>query len=427
MKVKVKNAEKCQKVLEIEVPKETVQAEFDTYYNEVRKTAQVPGFRKGKAPRKILEEYYAGKAYEQVLSDLVNNHYRKAIEKENIDTVSMPEVSDVDLNKDGNLTFKSKVNIRPQFSLKGYKGLKIKKDSVEVTEEEVTKVLSYLQDRYAQFLPIEGRATKQDDYIICDYSYEVEGKTIEKKDKAWFWLDKEMFIPGLSKELQGVNAGDTKEFELTLPENFRPEEVAKKKAKFKVVVNEIKEKKQPELNDEFAKTAGKKSVDELKQHIKDDLVREKEAQAKQTLKAQIVDELIKAMPIDVPQELVDKRDKLLRDTASQKLKQQGLDVQQIEQEEKKLGDYFPQEALKQIRIFFILEEIAAKEKITVTEKEMEERIETIAKSYGHTKEEVLKYFSEKNMLESIHWEIWEEKVISFLVDNANVQGVTAKS
>ncbi len=427
MKVKVKESAKCQKTLEIEVPKEVIQEEFIQCYKEIRKTAQIPGFRKGKAPQEVLEQHFSDKANDKVLTNVLNDAYHEAIKKENIQPVSMPDISDVNFKKDEKLTFKAKIDIRPKITLKDYKGIKVKKEKIDIKEDDVNKVIGYLQDRYAQFLSVdEDRGVKIGDYIICDYSYEVEGKQIDKKEHAWLWVDAEMFLPGLSKKIEGIKAGENRKFDIKLPKKFHLAELAQKNARFDITVKEIKAKKLPELNDEFAKKVGKNSVEELKLQIKDDLTQEKEMQNKQAVKAQVISHLVKVMPIDVPQALVDKREQALKDSSVQRLKQQGVNDAQIEEELKKMKDLFKDEALKQVRSFFLIEDIARKENIEVTEGEMSERIEQMARMYNQKKEDMLKYLQKNKMLESIHWDVWEEKIIDFLVDNAVIEEVAGK-
>ena len=427
MKVKVKESAKCQKTLEIEVPKEVIQQEFVQCYKEIRKTAQIPGFRKGKAPQEVLEKHFSDKAKDKVLTNVLNDAYHEAIKKENIQPVSMPDISDVNFKNDDKLTFKAKIDIRPKVALKDYKGIKVKKEKINIKEADVDKVIGYLQDRYAQFDAVEEkRGVKIGDYIICDYSYEVEGKQIDKKDHAWIWVDKDMFLPGLSNKIEGIKAGENKKFDIKLPEKFHLAELAKKNAKFDITVKEIKDKKLPELNDEFVKKIGKNSLEELKLQIKDDLTQEKEMQNKQALKVQVINHLVKVMPIDVPQALVDKREQALKDSAAQRLKQQGINEAQLEDELKKIKDMFKDEALKQVRSFFLLEDIAVKEKIEVTEDEMKERIAMMARMYNQKQEEMIKYLQKNKMLESIHWDVWEEKIIGFLIDNAAIEEITGK-
>ncbi len=426
MKRNIKDLSKCQKLLEVEVYKEAIQTEFDRYYENIQKTAQVPGFRKGKVPRSILEQRFADTAAEKVLTALINDNYHKAIQEEKIVPVELPQISNVNFKKEEKLTFQATIDVRPKFNLKDYKGLKIKKQSLAVKDEEINKILTFLQERYAQFLPVEKRPAKTEDYIICDFSYSVDGKVVEKKDNAWLAITEEMFIPGLSAQLQGMNLQDKKEFEIKLPKNFQPQELAQKTASFSFFVKEIKEKKLPELNDEFAKVMGKNSLAELKTLMKEDLIKEKEIQIKQDMKIQLIEQLVKAMPIDVPLATLKKREQLLKDAARQKLKQQGLNDEQIEKEEKQMTDVFEKEALKQVRMFFILEEISEKEKIKVEKEEVDKRIELIAQSYGRKPEEVLRHLEEKKLLENLHWELWEEKVIAVLLENAKIEEIASK-
>ncbi len=420
MKVTVKETAKCQKVMNIEVPPEAIVEEYERFYREMGKTAQVPGFRKGKAPRHVLEEHFADRAHEKVLSNLVSDNYYKALEQEKIKPLAMPQISNVDFKKDSKLTFQATIDVPPAFDLKDYKKIKIKREIVNINEEEVTKILGYLQERYAQFSPAEDRPTKVNDYVICNYSYSVDGKQIDKREGIWMEITEKMFIPGLSQEMTGVKAGTEKEFTLELPKDFQPAELAKKKADFKFSVKEIKEKKLPELNDEFAKMIGKDTLDALKNQIKEDLTKEKESSIKAEMKSQIIESLVKSMPIDVPENMVKEREHSLLESAKQKMKQQGMNEAQITEEEKKLAGLVQNEALKQIRTFFIFDKISVAEQINVSREDVEAKIDNIAKVHNQKKEDILKYFSDKKLMDNLQADIWEEKILSFLIANAEV-------
>jgi trigger factor len=426
VKVSVKDTAKCQKMLDIEVPIDTVTGAFDRYFDELKKTAQVPGFRKGKAPRELLEAHFADKAHDKVLTNLVTETYHLALEKEKIHPVALPNISNVNFKKDEKFTFQAQVDVRPKFALKEYTAVKIKKQASSIKDDEVEKILTYLQERYAQFLPVEQRPAAIGDYIMCDFSYAVEGKEIEKKTGAWFSIDQEMFMPGLSKELVGMAAAAKKEFSIVLPKKFHPQELAQKTADFSVTIHEIKEKKLPERNDDFAKMVSEKSLEDLMSHIKEDLTKEKEAQIKQDMRAQLLAHLVKVMPIDVPPSLVEKREHALRDSFKQRLKQQGVPDEQIAAEEKNIDARFKEEAVNQVRVYFILEDIARQENIDVDDHEMDARVETIARSYNQKKDDVMKYLREKNLLENIHWDVWEEKIIAFLLERASVEDAPAQ-
>jgi len=421
VKISVKDSAKCQKKLEIEVPKELIEKEFDKVYTELQKNAEVPGFRKGKAPRHMLEEHFGHKASERALSNLINEGYHKAIEQENIHPVQMPEISNVNFDENDKLTFEALVDIKPVFELKNYKGLKIKKASALVTDEDVDKTIELLRDRYAQYIPVETRGIKIGDYVICDFSYYTADKLIEEKKNSWLLITKEMFIPGLDKKLEGIKKDEEKEFEITLPKYYKPEEFAGKKVKFKIKVNEIKEKKLPALDDEFAKMAGKKTMDEIRVQIRQEMEKEKQLQVKQDMRSQLIDGLVKAMPLDVPPSLLAKREESLKQSTRERMRQSGLTQEQMDKKEKQLNEVYAKEALKQLRIYFIMGEIAEKEKITVEEQDMTQRIEDLAKTYNQNPDTVFNYLEQNNLLENMHSEILEEKIISFLIDNAKVE------
>jgi trigger factor len=356
----------------------------------------------------------------------VTETYHLALEKEKIHPVALPNISNVNFKKDEKLTFQAQVDVRPKFALKEYTAVKIKKQASSIKDDEVEKILTYLQERYAQFLPVEQRPAAIGDYIMCDFSYAVEGKEIEKKTGTWFSIDQEMFMPGLSKELVGMAAAAKKEFSIVLPKKFHPQELAQKTADFSVTIHEIKEKKLPERNDDFAKMVSEESLEDLMSHIKEDLTKEKEAQIKQDMRAQLLAHLVKVMPIDVPPSLVEKREHALRDSFKQRLKQQGVPDEQIAAEEKNIDARFKEEAVNQVRVYFILEDIARQENIDVDDHEMDARVETIARSYNQKKDDVMKYLREKNLLENIHWDVWEEKIIAFLLERASVEDAPAQ-
>ncbi len=427
MKVDITDKAKCQKTLQIEVPAQVIIAEFEQVYAEIRKTAQIPGFRKGKAPQDVLEQHFSAKANEEVLNNLVNNTYRQAVADNKLKPVASPQISDIDFKQEEKLSFTATVDVRPEYELKDYKGLKIKKSSTTVGPEEVDRVLEAIREQNANFSPVEDRPAKIGDYIISDYSYSVEEKTVEEKSNAWLWLDEKIFNGELGRQMAGVKPGEEREFDLELPEKFSPEELAKKTAHFKIRVKEIKEKKLSELDDDLARRVGKDSLAELREQIVSELGEEKKNRVRQEMKDQVVDALVKMMPVDVPETMREQRERLLRENAKNRLSQQGLKPEQAQAETETLKPMIEQEALKQLRSFFILEDIGEKEAIEVKEEELLQRLDRIGVSSNQNREQVLKYFQENNMLENLHWDIWENKIIDFLLANAQIEEVEGKS
>ena len=420
MKVTVEKVAACQKRLVIEVPPEKISEGFSAFYSRLAKTAEVPGFRKGKAPRQMLEQHYQRTAREEVLSALVNDAYQQALTQEKLKPVESPAISDIDFQENKPLKFHATVDIAPEFELKTYRGLKLNRAGARVGDEELNQVLDYLRDRHAQFLPVEGRPAQMGDYLIADYQFSVDGRIVDKKEKVWLWLSEQMFIPAMAKELVGVTPAQTREFDAVLPEHYHPPELAGKTARASVSVAEIKEKKLPDADDAFATTMGAESMTALRERLHKELTAEKQSRGQQELKRQVIDQLVQAMPIEVPPLMVQHRIQTLQASVQRRMKNQGMADKDIAEQTGKLTASLSEEAVRQIRAFFILERIAEQEKITVEEKDIEARIAAIAESSQQKKEAVFEYLHKNNMLDDMYSELWEGKLIDFLVAAAAV-------
>lgn len=423
MKVEVKELEPCRRLLEIEVPVEDVKKGFDEFYAELGKAAKVPGFRPGKAPRNILEMRYQKEAREEILKKLIPDSYSEAMRKRSLIPVDLPEISEVKFEKSGPLSFKAAVDIRPEIKLGNYRGLKVLRKKAEVKAEEVAMALAELQEASAQYVAVEGRPIQRGDYVAIDLEGFVENVSIDKRSDLWLVVDKGSYIPGLTEGLVGLKPGQEKEIKLTLPEDFVRKEFAKYEATFKVGIKEVKEKTLPSLNDEFATSLGEfKTLDELREAIKRDLMARKEAECRADLENQILDQLIKSSPFEVPGSLVKRQTERLVKEAKVRLLYRGMKREDIDSQEEALRKNLAANALRQVKVAFILGEIADGEKIEVGDEDIERRIDEIARSSRQDREEVRNYLKEKDLLGDLRSEMRTQKTLGFLVANATVKG-----
>lgn len=419
MKVEVKELESCRRLLEIEVPVEDVKRGFDEFYAELGKTAKVPGFRPGKAPHHILEMRYQREAREEVLRRLIPDSYREAMRKRSLIPVDLPEISEVKFEKGGPISFKAAVDIRPEIRLGKYKGLKALKKKAEVKAEEVARALAELQEASAQYVAVEGRSIQRGDYVAIDIEGFVEDVSIDKRSDFWLAVDKGSYIPGLAEGLIGLRHGQEKEIKLTLPEDFAKKEFAKKEATFKVKIKEIKEKTLPSLDDELAISLGEfKTLDELREAIKRDLMVRKEIECRADLENQVFDQLIKSSPFEVPGSLVKRQTERLVKEAKVRLLYRGMKREDVDSQEEVLRRNLGANALRQVKVAFILGEIADREKIEVSDGDIERRIDEIAKRSRQDREEVRNYLKEKDLLDNLRSELRTEKTSDFLVKSA---------
>lgn len=420
LKIKVTSPKPCIKELKIEVPPQEVTTELEMIFEDIKKVAQVPGFRPGKAPLDIIRLHYTAAAHQKLLDRLIPSAYQQAISAEKITPLELPQIKEVNFKPDQPLSFTAMVSIRPQVKLKNYNGIKLKKKDNSLKEEELTQALAFLQERNAQYHAVENRGVAMDDYIICDLEYSIAGQQIEKKENIWIYLKENAYMTGFVPQVIGAGLNETRKFSLTIPGNFPHKEQAGKAADFTVTIKEIKIKKSPELTDEFAKDFGKNTLEELKASIKEGLLKEKEMEAKLDVEHQLIDALVKANNFDVPETLVEKQAKSLLEQRVQRLLYQGYKQEDVDKQKEILRQQADTDALRQVKSFFIMEKISELESISVTAEEIDKRIEVIARSYQKPAAEVKKYFNDKEMLHELEWELKEGKVKEFLLSSASI-------
>ncbi len=420
MKSRVKKLAGTAREINIEMPKEAVDEAFREVLEEIRQTATIPGFRSGKAPMDIIEKNYGKEAIDEMKKRLIPLAYQKVLEEHDISPASYPEISDIVLHLAGQLTFRVKVDCTPEVKLKKYKGFKVACDKVSVTSEEVEETLKHFREMSAEFEDTQGPISKGE-YGICDVETFIDGKPVSKKrENMWIQADKESSMLGMGEELRGLKKGDKKEVEVTLPENYPDKNYARKKAIFKVEVKETKKKNLPELDDEFAGKIGKGTLEEVRSDIKTNLMARKEANEKVKMKNQIMEQLLKKHVFDVPESMVQRQLKVLMEKAESELLQRGVDKDQIGSHKEKLKEQLAKEARNKVCLYFILNEVADAEDISITDEETDDWLKALAGSYGQPFENVKKYYEEHNLMDGLKEQLREEKTLDYLLEEAVV-------
>ncbi len=419
MKYKIRQTGKTQKIVEFHISREIVAGELDKIYQEISRTASLPGFRTGKAPIELIKKRYKKEATDEAVKNLLTDSFKKAATESEINILGFPEISDVQFDEEKGFSYKATVNLRPQVRLKGYKGLSLKQVKIEVGESDVDSEINSLRDMNAKFSTKEGCA-KTGNYIICDVECIVDGQPVEKKENVWLYVGEPAFIPG--KELEDLKANDEKDVEKVLPKDYSKKEVAGKKARFHITAKEIKEKMLPELNDDFALTAGNfKNMAELREAVRESLKRKNRIRERQELESEALKLLDKTAVFNAPQFMVDRHLEALVKEAKNRLKrEQQASADEAESMEKALRERLKHEAVREVRAFFILDEIAKSENITVDDKEIDAAFQVMASSVGRPADEVRKYYNENNMVENMREDIKQRKVLDFIIKNANI-------
>ena len=385
----VKSVEKQEKStveLVIEIGKEEFEAAVEKVYKKQRGKISVPGFRKGKAPRKIIEGMYgSGVFYEDAINDLYPEAYAQAIEQEKLDAVAWPKVEIVDVGKEG-LTFKALVTVRPEVKLGEYKGLTAEKAEVAISDEDVDNELKPFINRATRMVTVE-RAAETGDTVVIDFEGFLDGKPFDggKAEGHSLELGSGSFVPGFEEQLVGAKAGDEKELNITFPEDYHAE-LAGKAVVFKVKVHEVKAKELPEVDDEFAKEVSEfDPLADFKKDLGEKLKERRETQNQRDFEAALMEQVMDNMEVEIPDAMVEyEADNLVNDMA-QRIQAQGIPFDQYLAMTGMTMDIMREQAkaaaLERVRRELALGAIVAAENITISDEELEEEYKRLAEQY----------------------------------------------
>lgn len=424
MKTDVQVVNHCQCRLKLEVSVKEILDKYDEVYDDFSKIAQVPGFRTGKAPRPVLEQHYSGKVKEEVLNQLISQSYQQAVKENSLEPIAYPEISEVKFENNKPLTFIATVDIKPEIKVKNYRALKIKKKNTEVSLGEIDKTLGYLRENLAVVSPIlEDRPLREGDFLLGDIECFVDGSCIDKRQNVLLFLNGDKNKEdNFTQQLFGAKAGEARKVNMVLPKDYGQAKYASREAEFNISIKQIKEKKLPELNDAFAKQVGNyQTIDELKEAVKQDLIKKQEAQIRLNMEEQIFEYLLKENNFSVPASLVNKRFEYLLEQTKHKLEHQGFKKEEIGKENKSLEEKLKPEAERQVKICFLLNKIAETEDMKVASQEIEKKYQHLSQVYGKSMDEIREEVNEHNLAEDLAEEILREKTIDFLVKEAKIE------
>lgn len=426
MKTTLLEKKKHEVSLSVEADKEEVKKEIKKTYARLAREVKIPGFRKGKVPPPVLRSHLGIDAiYYEALKELLPLFYSQAVKELNLKPVSQPQFDVKAISEDKGLLFNAKVEVKPEFKLGRYKGIEVEVLDTDVKEEEVEEQLEMFRERFAQLKVASGRPIKEGDFALVSFQGLVDGKAIEAASAKDFMFEvgKGLFIPEFEENLLGAKVGEVREFDVEFPPGYRVEEVAEKKVHFKVIVKEVKEKELPPLDDNFAKQAGAfKNLDELKKMLKERLEEAKKREAEISLRNEVVRKVVAETKVELPETLVKRElDEVLSEFAY-RLSLQGISTPQyLDRTGKSLDDLkgdLRKEAEKRLKNELALEAIAEKEKLRVSDEELNKQIELLAKRSGKQTEELSKELEQKGQLELLKYDMLLRKSVDFIVNEA---------
>ncbi|MCR5502405.1 MAG: trigger factor [Lachnospiraceae bacterium] len=425
MSVKVEKQEKSMAVLTIEVDEATVEKALQTAYVKMRKDISVPGFRKGKVPRPMVEKLYGpGVFYQDAVNEMIPDAYDKAVEECGEDIVSRPEVDVVQIEKGKPFIFTATVALKPPVKLGKYKGVTIEKVDAEVTDEDVDAAIEKERQNNARTIPVEDRPVEKDDVVKLDFEGFIDGEPFEggKGEDYPLTIGSGAFIPGFEDQLIGVNIGEEKDVTVAFPEDYQAKNLAGKEAVFKCTVHEIKKKELPELDDEFASEVSEfETLAEYREDVKKNLSESKEKQAKDEKESRVIEAIVKDSDIEIPDAMLLTQQEQMVDEFAQRMYYQGMSMDQYYQftgtsRERMLEQLKPQ-AEERIRARLVLEEIAKKEGFEVSKEDLDDELKQLAEAYQVDLEKIKADMPERS-LKDIKNDILVKKAAEFAVKEA---------
>ena len=425
MKATWEKIEKNTGVLQVEVEAEKVLEALDKAFKKVVKQVNVPGFRKGKVPRQIFETRFGVESlYNDAVDILLPEAYAEGIKETGIEPVDRPEIDIEQFEKGKPFIFKAQVTVKPEVELGEYKGLDIPEKDFSVKEEEIAEELKRLQNRHAELIIAEDEVV-QGDTTVIDFEGFVDGVAFEggKAERHSLEIGSGSFIPGFEDQIIGMKKEDEKDIVVTFPENYHSNDLAGKAATFKVKLHEIKRKKLPELNDEFAKDVDFETLDELKEDIKKKLEERSENEKKQYLKDSIIEKAVENANVEIPEAMVDQEVERMLKEFEQQLTYQGMNLDLYYQfsgtDEDGLKEQFQKDAQFRVKTNLVLEKIANEENIEVSEEEIDEEVKRFADLYKRDIEEIRSLFNSRDYgLDGLKDGIQIRKTVDFLVEQS---------
>jgi trigger factor len=421
--LKLEDTPNCVKKVQIEIPSAEIQNRMTQIFDKMQKTASLPGFRAGKVPRKMLETRYTADVRAQAIQEILPEAFDKIAKENNINTVSDPYVTDIKNEPGKPVEVTIDVEVRPVYELADYSGISIKRHNVTVSDEEIEKELSRIQENSATYTPITDRPAQEGDWVRYNYTEKIKGIKSSKGENQ-VELGKGLALPEIEKALIGQSVKAEVNVELTYPADYADKKKAGKQSEITLTVTEIKEKHIPALDDELAKDLGQfENLDQLRNKIKEELLNYKEAMEKEAMRNQILDYLVEKNPFDLPASMVHQGSEEIFYQTQMRMRMNGQTFETMKVTPDDIARKSIETAKRSIRTAYIIDDIATRENIQVTDEELDKAIAGMAAQYHAELDQYKQYLAQKKKIETIRHDLRYDKVMDFLMGKANIETI----
>lgn len=417
----------CRRELQLEIAAENVKKTTDKIANDLTKVARIPGFRPGKAPVSLIQRRFAQEIKAEALDTLVPDALSHALQEKNMIPVSRPEVDQVDFVADGPVKFRATFEVLPEFDLGKYEGLEVDVDGIEVGDEQVNKTIEELRERASTFAPVEGRAVQDGDYVqIKLMGTPAGGGDPVQAESVLAHIGAEETLPSFTENLRGANVGDTKSFETAYPEDYPDDKLKGKTYNYSTEVLGIKEKKMPELNDDFAKEVageqvGVSNLEELRKNVRERLEAAREQQQGDQARDKILEMLVKGHDFPTPEVLVEQQMDSRLERMARSLAQQGVDPRAVNVDWVAMRNRQRDRAVGDVKAELIVDRIATAQKIDATDEEIDKQVEAIAQQSGESTQAVRARLTKNGALDRMKSKLRSDKTIDWLYRQSRIQ------
>jgi trigger factor len=420
----------------VEVDAKTVDTTFDAVTKDFQRHASLPGFRSGKAPRTMVENTYGSRIEAEVKQKLISENYRKAISEHKLNVVVQPDIEEIQFGRGQALQFAATVETAPEFELPEYKGLPVRRENKLVTDADLQRALDALRDQRADYTDL-ARPIQAGDFVVINYTGTSDGKPLTEfaptarglteQKNFWVHIQSGQFIPGFTEQLVGAAVGDKRTVPVDFPADFVSKPLAGKKGVYEVEIVQVKERVLPELNDEFAKSFGAEDLEKLREGVRQDLENELNFKLSRDVRNQLIQALLSRVTCELPETIVNAETRSVVYNIVHENQQRGVAKEIIEAQKDQIFSSASGTAKERVKASFILNRIAEKENIKVSQEEIAQRVHAMAAQHQVPVEQLVKDLRERNGFGEIQEQILSSKVLDLIQLHAKIEEVPAAS
>jgi trigger factor len=428
--IKIEDAGPATKKVSVEIPESVITSKVEEQFKTLRKEAAIPGFRPGHAPQKLIEKRFHSDVREQVRRSLISESYEQAVQKNSLNVIGEPQFDDAEkitLPESGSLSYSFEVEVQPDIALPPLTGLNVKKPKVEVKEEHIDQAMLNLREQQGALVPVEGRAVEAGDYLTADVHIKVDGNVVSHQHDAQIVARPGRFagvqVDDLDSKVQGMNVGEKREFEIAVPETHSNEQLRGKTATVEVSLKDIKKLELAEINEAFLESLGFTNEKELREALREQMLERVKYDVEQAMRDQVTNFVLQNVNIDLPTKLSDRQAERMLQRRKIELLMRGLPKEQVEGRVEEIRAQVQVEAARDLKLFFILQKIAAEQNVDVSEPELNGRIALLAVQSGERPEKMKQDMSADGSLMNLYIQMREQKAIDKVLETAHIEEV----